>query len=262
LRGFDMPNILVTGGTGTLGKLVVSRLQKAGFKIRVMSRKNHEAGNNIEYVTGDLATGEGADVAVKGVEIIMHLAGSSKGDEVKTKNLVEAAKKAGVQHLIYISVVGADRPAYAYFESKLKSEQVIESSGIPWTTLRATQFHDLVLTVARAIGKLPVIPIPSVFRFQPIDTDEVAARLVELARGEPAGLVPDMAGPKVETMAGLVREYLQASHKRRLILPIPMPGKSGKLLKKGVNLNPGRAVGHRTWEEFLAERIGVSGEKK
>lgn len=251
-----MTKILVTGGTGTLGKEVVPRLQKSGFKIRILSRKVREERDGIEYVAGDLQKGDGVEAAVQGQEIILHLAGSGKGDEIKTQHLIEAAKNSGVRHIIYISVVGADQPAYAYFASKLKSEQIIEASGIPWTTLRATQFFDLALTVAKGMSKLPVIPVPSVFRFQPIETAEVAARLVDLARGEPTGLVPAMAGPRIYTMAELLRGYLKASHKHRLLMPVPMPGKSGKLLKEGVNLAPNQAVGRRTWEEFLTERVG------
>ena len=149
--------------------------------------------HGIEYVTGDLATGEGVEAAVAGAEIIVHCAGSSKGDEVKTKNLVRAAAQAGARHLVFISVVGADRVSFGYFKSKLAAEQIIADSGIPWTTLRATQFHDLILTVVKAMSKLPVMPVPAGVRFQPVDAGEVAARLAELALGAPAGLVGRLA---------------------------------------------------------------------
>jgi uncharacterized protein YbjT (DUF2867 family) len=101
--------ILVTGGTGTLGRLVVARLRDAGATVRVLSRSSREAAEGIEPVTGDLATGEGIDAAVEGAEIIVHCAGSAKGDEEKAVNLVRAASRAGARHLVYISVVGADR---------------------------------------------------------------------------------------------------------------------------------------------------------
>src|SRR5215468_3073443 len=104
-----MTRVLVTGGTGTLGRRVVPRLRDAGCSVRVLSRRSHEASEDIEYVIGDVTTGEGLDAAVAGVEIIVHCAGSSKGDEAKTLNLVRAASRAGTRHLVYISVVGADR---------------------------------------------------------------------------------------------------------------------------------------------------------
>ena len=105
------------------------------------------------------------------------------------------------------------------------------------------------------MAKLPVIPVPAGVRFQPVDTGEVAARLVELALGAPAGLVPDMAGPRVYTMADLLRGYLRARGKRRPLVPVPLPGKAARAVRAGANLAPDRAVGHRTWEDFLAERV-------
>ena len=257
--------ILVTGGTGTLGRLVVPRLRDAGCDVRVLSRRNHKSGDGIEFVTGDLATGEGVEAAVDRIETIVHLAGSAKGDEDKARNLVQAASRAGAPHLVYISVVGADRipvvsgvdrAMFGYFASKRAAEKVIEDSRLPWTTLRATQFHDLMLMVAQALAKLPVVPVPAGFRVQPVDADEVAARLGELTLGEPAGRVPDMGGPRVYGAADLFRGYLRASKRRRRpIVPLWLPGKAARAFRDGANLAPEQAVGHRTWEKFLTERL-------
>ena len=245
-------DILVTGGTGTLGRPVVRRLHDAGRAVRVLSRRSREAGEGIEYVTGDLATSEGIE------------AGSNKGDEDKAANLVRPAARAGTRHLVNISVVGADRipvvsgadrAMFGYFASKLAAERVVADSGLPWTTLRATQFHDLILIVAQQMVKLPVIPVPAGFRFQPVDAGEVAGRLVELALGAPAGLAPDLAGPRVYTVPGLLHPYLRARGKRRPMVPVPVPGKAAHAVRDGANLAPERAVGRRTWEDFLAERV-------
>ena len=256
--------ILVTGGTGTLGRLVVRHLQEAGCKVRVLSRRSHKPANGIEFVTGDLAAGEGLEAAVNGVESIVHCAGSPKGDEDKTRNLVRASSRAGAQHLVYISVVGADRipvvsrvdrAMFGYFASKRAAEHIVADSGLPWTTLRATQFHDLILMVARQLAKLPVIPVPAGFRIQPVDADEVAARLVELTLGEPVGMVPDMGGPRVYGAAELLRSYLRATKRRRRpIVPVWVPGEAARVFRAGANLAPERAVGHRTWEEFVADQ--------
>jgi len=165
---------------------------------------------------------------------------------------------------VYISVVGADRipvvsgldrTMFGYFASKRAAENVVADSGLPWTTLRATQFHDLMLMVARQLAKLPVIPVPAGFRFQPVDAGEVAARLVELSLGKPSGLVPDIAGPRVYGVAELLRGYLRVSHRHRLILPVRLPGKAARAIRAGANLAPERAAGHRTWEDFLTERL-------
>jgi uncharacterized protein YbjT (DUF2867 family) len=263
--------ILVTGGTGTLGRHVVPRLRDAGCDVRVLSRHSHSPGDEVEFVTGDLDTGEGIEAAVAGAETVVHCAGSSKGDEDKARNLVRAASPARVRHLVYISVVGADRipivsgidrAMFGYFGSKLAAERVVADSGLPWTTLRAAQFHDLLLTVVKQMAKLPLIPVPAGFRFQPVDTGEVAARLVELTLGDPAGLVPDMAGPRVYGAADALRGYLRARGKHRLIVPVWLPGKAARAFREGANLSPERAVGHRTWEDFLAERVSSPGDSR
>jgi uncharacterized protein YbjT (DUF2867 family) len=256
-----MQPMLVTGGTGTLGRLVVPRLRAAGHDVRVLSRRRREGGDGVEFVTGDLATGEGIDAAVEGTEVVVHCAGGRTGDEVQARHLVRAAARAGTRHLVFISVVGADRvpltsgvdrAMFGYLGSKLAAEEAVAGSGLPWTTLRATQFHDLLLAVVRQLARLPVVPVPAGFRFQPVDPDEVAARLVELARGAPAGLVPDLAGPRVHDAAALVRAYLRAAGRRRPILPVRLPGAAAAAFRAGANLAPDRAVGRRTWEEFLA----------
>jgi uncharacterized protein YbjT (DUF2867 family) len=86
---------------------------------------------------------------------------------------------------------------FSYFDMKRKAEEVVAGSGLPWTTIRATQFHDLIFMVLEFLAKSPIVPVVSGVSFQPVDTDEVAARLVELTLGQPSGLVPDIAGPRV-----------------------------------------------------------------
>ena len=256
--------ILVTGGTGTLGRQVVRRLHEAGQDVRVLSRHAHEASEGVEYVIGDLLQDEGIDAALAGVKVIVHCAGSQKGDEVATANLVRAASAAGKPHLVYISVIGADRipvvsgvdrMMFSYFASKRAAELVVSRSGLPYTTLRAAQFHDLILTVAEAMAKLPVVLVPKGIRFQPVDSGEVAERLAEVALASPAGLVPDMAGPRIYETAELMREYLAARRLNRRIVPFPVPGQAAGALRAGANIDPDRAVGRRTWEDFLAERV-------
>ena len=266
----DKP-ILVTGGTGTLGRLVVARLREAGRDVRVLSRDGGTATADtaVEFVKGDLATGAGVEAAVDRVDVIVHCAGGRVGDDDTTRTLVRAASRAGARHLVYISVVGADRipvrsridrAMFGYFASKLAAEQVVTSSGIPWTTLRATQFQQSFLTVARGMAKLPVIPVPSGLRFQPIDAREVAARLAGLALDEPAGLVPEIGGPQVLGMGELIRIYLLAAHQRRLLVPVPTMGGAAAAVRAGANLTPDRVAGRTRWEDFVAELIGPAAE--
>ncbi|MGP9018094.1 SDR family oxidoreductase [Streptomyces sp. BR1] len=249
--------ILVTGGTGTLGRLVVARLRDAGRDVRVLSRKSHPDANGLTYATGDLAKNEGIGPAVEGVSAIVHCASDKKGDADATRNLVRAAEQADVPHLVYISIVGVDDVTFGYFKSKLESEQVIKESGVPWTMLRVTQFYDFILNGAQKAKKLPLVPVPAGFKVQPIDPEEVAVKLAELAVGEPAGRVPDLVGPEATDAADMIRAYLKAIHKGAPVLPVWMPGigkiRSGGLLPKGTEGE--YATARVTWEEFLAAKL-------
>jgi uncharacterized protein YbjT (DUF2867 family) len=138
---------------------VAQRLRDAGASVTVLSRHPRETAEGIRYAVGDLSTVEGIEAAVRGAEVIVHAAGSRTGDEQKTRTLVRAAKDG--RHVVLISVVGADqfpqasaidRAFFGWFGMKLATERVLVQSGLGWTTLRATQFHDLILMVARALA--------------------------------------------------------------------------------------------------------------
>jgi uncharacterized protein YbjT (DUF2867 family) len=145
---------------------------------------------------------------------------------------------------------------FAYFASQRAKELVIEQSGLPWTNLRATQFYDgFILVMVRAMSKMPIVLLPAGTRFQPVDADEVADALAELALEEPAGQAQDIAGPKIYDSESLLRSYLVAIGKHRPILKIRMPGAAAAAIRDGANLAPDRAVGRRTWEEFLAASV-------
>jgi uncharacterized protein YbjT (DUF2867 family) len=257
--------ILVTGGTGGLGHRVVPRLVKAGRKVRVLTRKPRPAIPGVEYVVGDLVINQDVEAAVAGAEVVLHCAatGKIKEDTAQARNLVRAAREAGVRHLLNISVVGADRipvvsgldrAMFAYFAAQRAVEKEFEASGIPWTNLRATQFYDgFILMMVKGMSMLPAIPVPRGARFQPVDTDEVAAELARLTLGEPAGQAPDIAGPKSYSLEQLLRGYLKAVGKRRWLFPVSIPGGAAAAIRGGANLAPDRAVGSRTWEEYLAE---------
>ena len=253
--------ILVTGGTGTLGRQVTARLRDAGGKVRVLSRHSHPPSDGIEYVTGDLLTGEGVGPAVDGAGVIVHCASGNKGDADATRNLVRAASSLPeAPHLVYISIVGSELVSFGYTREKLEAERLVSGSGLPWTTLRVTQFYDLIFKGARALARLPVVPVPAGFVIQPVDSGEVAARLADLALAEPAGRVPDMGGPQVISFADLLRAYLRASRRHRPVAPVWMPGiravRAGALLvAPGQAAAPGYAAGQRTWEDFLAGRL-------
>ncbi|MDQ8703347.1 NAD(P)H-binding protein [Streptomyces sp. LHD-70] len=242
-----MTTILVTGGTGTLGRFVTERLRASGgHEVRELSRRS-------EQYPVDLRTGAGLADAVAGAEVIVHCASTQKSgaDVEAARHLIDAARTAGVRHLVYISIVGIDRVPLGYYRTKLQVERLIEESGLGFTILRTTQFHDLALTFARGLTKLPVALAPTGVRLQPVAVDEVAGRLVELALGDPAGHVPEMGGPEVLSLEALVRAYLRASGKRRPVLGVRVPGRLFGALRAGGLLTPEHAVGEGTFGEFV-----------
>ncbi|CAL9442958.1 hypothetical protein SUDANB121_02299 [Nocardiopsis dassonvillei] len=250
--------VLVTGGTGTLGSLTVPLLRDAGHDVRLLTRGSRPAPEGLTHVKADLLTGEGIGAALDGVGTVLHLAGGPKGDDVATRNLVAAAERAGVGHLLLISVVAADRVPLGYFRAKLGAERAVTGSAVPWTVLRAAQFHDLALTAVRALAKSPLVPLPGL-RWESVDARDVAERLAALAVGEPAGRVADLAGPEVLPMADLVRTYLAARGIRRPTVPLRVPGAAGRAYRAGENLaGPNADRGARTWAAFLEERVGTA----
>jgi len=243
--------ILVTGATGTLGRAVVERLSTAGVPIRALSR---HAGPG-RWV-GDLRTGQGIDGAVRGVSTILHAATGPRGDVELTRTLIDAARRSGGDpHLVYISIVGIERIPLGYYRQKVAGERLVEQSGLPWTIQRATQFHDLLVRIFGALARSPIVPALSATNLQPIDVREVAERLIPLATQDAAGRVPDLGGPEIRPIAELARAWLSWTGKRRAVLPVRVPGTIGANLRAGAQPTPQHADGHRTFEEYLAERV-------
>ncbi|MBW1602798.1 NAD(P)H-binding protein [Streptomyces sp. JJ66] len=250
--------ILVTGATGTLGRPLVNRLLADGADVRVMSRRPRAAGDDRPYAWAvcDLATGTGLPQALRDVRTIVHCATHPRHDVTHTRRLLDAASAAGAKppHLVYISIVGIDAIPLGYYRRKLAAEQLIEGSGLPWTTLRATQFHDLVYSVTQAQRRLPVVLAPAGVRFQPIEVTEVAERLAELAQSAPAGRVPEMGGPESRSWREFAQAAMRAEGWRRPVLSPRLPGKLARAFRDGANLTPDHAVGTVTFDTYLARR--------
>ncbi|MFF3441155.1 SDR family oxidoreductase [Streptosporangium sp. NPDC002721] len=246
-------NILVTGGTGALGRHVVDRLGAAGHPARVLSRTR---GSHI----GNLGTGEGLTAALDGVGTVVHLASDPRDPSVDvegTRRLVAAASPG--THLLYISIVGVEGHPYSYYRRKYEAERVVEESGLPYTVLRTTQFHNLVLFALETLAKAPVMPVPGGTRLQPVEVEEVAERLVELALGAPAGRVPDMGGPEIVSVAGLARTYLRVTGRRRPVVSLPLPGRVAAAFRGDAHLAPDHPDGRGTFADFVSATSGRSG---
>jgi uncharacterized protein YbjT (DUF2867 family) len=247
--------VLVTGATGTLGRKVVGAATAAGHHVRAMSRRSHVGYTGVHWAEGDLLANTGVDAAVEGTDVIVHCAtqGTGNKDVRSTQNLVAAARKAGVAHIIYVSIVGIDQIPMGYYKTKLRAEHALESSGVGHTVLRATQFHDLIKVIFSVQRYSPLLWTLRGVRFQPIDTRDVTTRLVELIDCEPAGRVADIGGPAVHTHAELARMYLAARSGRRPVVQMPVPGPIGAGFRAGANLVPDNPIGTIGFADYLAE---------
>lgn len=246
--------IMITGGTGMLGRAVLPLLQAPERALRVLSRHPATVPDGVQHVLCDLASPTGLDAALEGVDTVLHLAGGASGDDQTTATLVSAAERAGVAHLVLISVVGADAMPIGYFAAKHRAEQAVVAAAVPHTIVRVAQVDDLLLRAVRALVKLPLVLDPGGLRAQPVDARDVAAHLAELTLAGPAGRVPDLVGPEVLCLGELARSYARSVGKRRGRLPVRVPGRVGAAYRSGANLClDGATVAERTWAAFLEE---------
>jgi uncharacterized protein YbjT (DUF2867 family) len=254
-----MARILVTGGTGMLGRALVPRVAALpGATVRVMSRgaRPEALAAGIEWAQAELGSGAGLEPAVADVDTIIHAASSPRGDTRQvdvhgTRLLLDAARAAGVRHLIYVSIVGVDRIPYPYYTHKLAVEELIRAGEVPWSIVRITQFHEFVEALLRGMTRLPLVALlPTDTVGQPIDVREAADALCAQALAGPGGLA-EVGGPEVRTVGDLARTWLAARGMRRAVVRLPLPGRVARGFRRGEHTCPGRRVGTVTWEQWL-----------
>ncbi|WP_333894605.1 SDR family oxidoreductase [Mycolicibacterium gadium] len=246
--------VLVTGATGTLGRHVLPAAIAAGYDVYALSRRNQPDSGELPWRRADLLAGSGVDAAVDGVDVIVNCATQPTRDKDVTsmQHLTSAVRRGGVGHLVHVSIVGIDRIPLSYYRTKVRVEQALEASGVAHTVLRATQFHDLIATSFGVQLYSPVLWALRGVSFQPIDTRDVARRLVELIDSDPSGRVPDIGGPTVHTHAELGRMYLAARGGRRKVLAAPIPGRIVAAYRSGAHLAPQHPVGTIDFADYLA----------
>jgi uncharacterized protein YbjT (DUF2867 family) len=257
--------VLVTGGTGLLGRSVVERLLVADHEVRVLTRNPSATTtpDGAEAHRGDLRHPDSRTGPLADAEVVVHCATDPRSadavDVTGTQNLARAMSAAGVGHLVHVSIVGVDRVPIRFYRAKLQAESTIEGQSVPWTIQRATQFHPFVDDMLARSARVPVIVCPRGLRFQPIAVEDVAARLVEHVATGPSGRASDLGGPEVLSQKEIAAQWLQARHRRRLLVPVPLPGKVGRAFRDGANLCPDRASDGLTWRQYLDSTQVVAG---
>lgn len=253
-----MITVLVTGGTGTLGRALVPRLAAAGHGVRVLTRRPYaELPPQAEAVHGDLATGAGLASAGAGVDVVVHLASDPQGDPHVTD--VEGTRRLLAvlpprAHVVYLSIIGVDRNPLEYYQAKLAAEELVRSSGRPWSVLRAAQFHEFVdARLHRAYRRrIRRLAVPRGWRGQPVAVDDVAARLTGMVRLLPRYAVENYVGPRAHTAAELAEAWLGAHDPAGRVVRLPVPGGVSKAFRHGSAVDPHGQRGRTTFEQWLA----------
>jgi uncharacterized protein YbjT (DUF2867 family) len=245
-------DVLVTGGTGRLGRRLIQPLQEAGHTVKQMSRRGTGPGG----VRGDLATGRDLGTALAGAEVVVHAASDPQGDPWQvdvagTRRLVQAVDRDRLRHLVYVSIVGVDRIPYGYYRAKFAAEQVLLASGLPVTLLRVTQFHDFVDFLLDTARRGPVLPVPMGWRLQPVDVGEVAQHVVDVVGRPPSGGVVEYGGPEDVVAADLARAWAAARAPGAHVVATPVPGKLGAAIRDGAAVPTGGERGRRTYGQHL-----------
>ncbi|MBB5158104.1 SDR family oxidoreductase [Saccharopolyspora phatthalungensis] len=260
-----MDTVAITGGTGHLGRELV-RLLKPTHRVRILARRPG-TDPGLEWVRGDLTTGEGVAETVADAHTVVHAATYSptaqRGfmhpvdfwrsppdvDVDGTSRLLEAAAAARVRHFLYVSIVGVDRPAMPYLRLKHTAEELVSVADVPWSIARATQFHWLLDRMFNRATRLPVLPLPGALPTQPVDTRDFAEYLVECIGNGAGHRREDFGGPEVLTLRDALRTWQRVRGRDRPVLNVPAPKRLRRIVTDMTC--PGARRGKTTWAEWL-----------
>jgi uncharacterized protein YbjT (DUF2867 family) len=243
--------IVVIGGTGLIGSNVTSILRQKGHEIIAASPS-----------TGvDTITGKGLAGALAGAQVVIDVANAPdfSDEAVMTffrtsgRNLMAAAKSAGVRHHIALSVVGADRlPDSGYLRAKLAQEDLIRASGIPYTIVRATQFFEFLGAIAQSSTDGQTVRLSPAY-LQPVASGDVAGLVAEVATMAPANGIIELAGPERIGLDDLVRRYFEAKHDpRKVVTDIHARYFGAELNDKSLTPGDRAQIGSTSFETWLA----------
>jgi uncharacterized protein YbjT (DUF2867 family) len=259
-----MTLVLVTGGTGHLGRDLVERLLQQGHRVRVFARSPRRDAN-VEWAVGDLATGEGLRPALEGVHTVINAAthspiaqrGSvrpvdlfkspSAVDVEGTERLIAQCCEASIQHFVHVSIVGLEEASLPYARVKLAGERLVRQSSLPWSVVRAMPFYYLLEKMLAGLAWLPVWPVPKTV-FNPVDTSDVADYLARCAFDGARGMRAEIGGPEDVSLAEFSRQYQQARGFNHPILTLPLSESAARGM--GFVVSRG-ARGDLSWSAWL-----------
>ncbi|MGI4871148.1 MAG: SDR family oxidoreductase [Janthinobacterium lividum] len=267
-----MKKALIIGGSGVLGTALAYLLQARQVDFCIGSRRQFKSDSyspsqpdsTLPWRRVDLLTGEGLAEALAGVDTVFHLASDQRQvanepfEVVATRHLLAALQRSNVQHLLYSSIVGVEVIPLGYYQAKLAAEQLIQHSGLPYTIVRATQFHQFVESLLAKLLKFPIGLVPRQLVVQPIDALVVAQALLAAAQRRPQEGILAIAGPAVLDFGTLASSWLASRHLRKPLLNIPLIGEVMHCVARGAATDPAAATPSRGWFDYLAEKYPTS----
>lgn len=241
--------IAVVGGAGTLGRHVTAELAERGHEVRVLSRSSRQ-------FPVDLASGRGLADALEGCGAVVDASNAQRqARQVMvdgSARLLAAEQQAGVGHHVCISIVGCDQVPIGYYRAKVDQERVVAEGPVPWTIVRATQFHELVAGLFTTAARYLLLPTPAI-PMQPVAAANVGRALADVAESEPRQGRISVAGPQVSSVRELARTWLTATGRSAALLPLPLPGRVGRTLRSGaLTAQHADVTGTITFADWLA----------
>jgi len=254
--------VAITGATGALGRPLALKLESHALSVRRMSRR--VTGDNAVQV--DLNNSSGLVAALERTDAVVHLASSARdrnfsGDALQTKNLLDAAKEVSVRHFFYVSIVGIDRIPFSYYKTKLACENLVRQSSIPYTIIRATQFHEFIDELLHRAHRWGGLWLPKSFRFQTVDTEALADHLMLSIQRAPTMAIENIGGPEISTFGDMAKIWLAIRSLSNPVINLPLVGKVAAGFRRGYNTTRYTLPKSMTWEEWLIRKYGIDTKK-
>jgi uncharacterized protein YbjT (DUF2867 family) len=257
LRRFVMSmKIVVIGGTGLIGSKVVEKLKAQG----------HEAVAASPNTGVNTVTGEGLAGAIKRASVVVDVSNAPSWEddavmkffETSTRNLLDSEAAAGVGHHVALSVVGSERLVESgYFRAKIAQENLIKTSSIPYSIVRATQFFEFIKGIADLSTEGNTIRLPSAF-IQPMAADDVASAVCRVALGSPLNGTVEIGGPEKFHLDELVRRALAARNDPRVVVTDPQARYYGITVSEDSLIpGPDAQLGEKRLEDWLSPAMSV-----